>query len=385
MLSVLYIINSLRTGGAEKSLTEIALHNSLNRSSFIVLTEETDLTRELMNKGVTVHCLNRKDKMGFKDTVQQILPLIRAIKPDIIHSTFLRSDLVARKLRKILDVPVVNSFVSNSYSEDRYSHLSPLSRLKLKYFEWLDKRTASGVDCFISNSETIKVSNSKWLKVSPDKVRVIHRGRNAKKILSVTEADKEMLRKELGLSHEKVVLNVGRLIPSKAQDELIRAFAKIINKHPDSVLLIAGRGRFLPQLESLITELGVGRNVRLLGRRDDVPALLGIAHVFAFPTYVEGLPGSLIEAMMARKVIICSDIEENQECVSPDEAIIIKKGDVDSMARNLDGVLSDLAKYEKMAERAQARALEHFEIGKIVTQYNRAYAEILASFRGKGR
>jgi len=142
-------------------------------------------------------------------------------------------------------------------------------------------------------------------------------------------------------------------------------------------VVIAGEGGYRKTLENAIAAYQLQDKVQLLGNRNDIPVLLSLAAVFVFPTHYEGLPGALIEAMMAKKIIVCSDIAENKECVTNEEAVFFKKGDVADLENKLELVLSNLADYNKLAQNAQKVAFDTFSIESIVNQYNQTYESLM--------
>ena len=108
------------------------------------------------------------------------------------------------------------------------------------------------------------------------------------------------------------VLMVARLDPIKDQATLLRAFAAA--NHPGWQLQLVGEGPGRPRLETLATELGLDPAQVFLGRRRDIPKLLGLADLFAFSTTpAEGFGIVLIEAMAAGLPIIASDVPACRE------------------------------------------------------------------------
>ncbi|MEO5968023.1 MAG: glycosyltransferase [Ferruginibacter sp.] len=379
-MKVLYIIDSFGTGGAEKSLLEITSANSRVNSYFLALhNSKSDITLP-ENKNVKIIKLNIPRKTSFSDIVKKVIPYINEFKPDIIHSTLYESDMIARKLKKHFKIPIINSLVSNSYSAERYAKLNFVDKLKLKYSEYLNRFTANA-DMYFSNSETIKKSNSKTLKINADKIKVIYRGRDPHKIKDVSLIQIQELREALNLGDKKVILNVSRLLKLKGQDELIKAFSIVYKDYPNYVLLIAGEGPFKSQLAKLITDLGLEDKVFLLGNRTDIPVLLNIADVFAYPSHVEGLPGALIEAMFAGKLIVCSDIPENQECVTNKEATFFRKGNIQEMSEILANALKGDKSFEQKKEIARETAFQKFDIASIANQYYDTYKEIISNYK----
>lgn len=375
---VLYLIDTLAIGGAEKSLVDIAIHNTYFESIFITIYKGDGLVSLLKQNNIEVHQLNNSFRYEFDTVVTQLLPLIDNIKPDIIHSTLFRSDIIARKLKKHRNIPLISSFVNNTYLRERYQTLTLLGKMKLYGCQLLDMWSAKQVDLFISNSATIKETNSKALCIKKDKVKVIYRGRSSKKFDSITVQESNELRLKLNLEVDtKILLNVSRLLDRKGQLELLISYAEIVNEHSNTKLLIAGEGAFRTKLEEAIDNLQLRGKVILLGNVDYIPLLLNIADIFIFPSHYEGLPGALIEAMFAKKIIICSDIGENKECVSENEAVFFKTHDIEELTSKINMVLKDLKKYEPMAVNAQKAAITKFDLVNVINQYNETYQNLL--------
>lgn len=123
---------------------------------------------------------------------------------------------------------------------------------------------------------------------------------------------------EFGLSeHARIFLNVGELITRKNQETAIKAFAKANIRN--SYLLICGIGQEQSSLMKLIEDLHLEKRVLLLGYRNDIVNLMKLADVFVFPSFQEGLPVALMEAMASGLPCICSDIRGNDDLISDGE------------------------------------------------------------------
>lgn len=373
---VLFLIDTLNSGGAEKSLVEMAIKFKDITPVFLHVYKGEFLKDILIKNGIKVISLNLEGKYRFNKAKNEILRIIDEIKPDVIHSTLIRSDLISRKLKSKIYIPLINSFVSNSYKKERYQKLSLLRKLKLRYIEFLDKRSASKVDLFISNSKNIAKDNSKVLNLSADKIVVIPRGRDINLFNISTERIKEK-RNELKIGNKRVLLNVGRLIESKGQLDLIMAYSNVVVHFPNTVLLIAGEGPLRNQLEVEIKKLKLDGNIKLLGNRLDVPELLALSEIFIFPSYVEGMSGSLIEAMMSKTNILASDIPENVECFPPSINQFFEKGNIQEMESAILSYLENTGNYKNgILEEMFNYSLENFEINKVVAQYERVYKSL---------
>ena len=374
MIRVLYIIDTLVIGGAEKSLIEITTRFKNVEPIFIQIYKGDTQIERLKSAGIKVYALNLVEKYGYKRAVAQIIPIIHETKPDIIHSTLHRSDMISRRLKKKFKIPIINSFVSNSYHEDRYSNLSFDKKLKLKIIQYLDKSSAKNVDLFISNSQIIKKDNARKLNIPLDKIKVISRGRSSKNYI-FNDVEKENYKLKLGFSNKYIFLNVGRLIESKGQLDLINAYAKIKVKNLNTLLLIAGEGIYREVLEKEIRRLDLEKHVFLLGNRDDVPKLLAISDVFVFPTYLEGMPGSLIEAMFSKIQILCSNIPENRECMPANFSKYFNPGDISRLIDLMSNSMQNLN--DNDIQVIYEYAIQNFEIYNIVKKYEDTYCKLL--------
>lgn len=376
-MKVLYLIDSLEGYGAERSLVEIAININGIQPVFVHLYNGSALRPVLEEQGIKVYSLNIDSKYAYSKAVELLIPVMEIEKPKIIHSTLFRADMIARKLKHFFpQVLLVGSLVSNSYGRSRYGQLSLLAGLKLFLIQIKDRRTTDKVDFFISNSHTIKNTNSRALSVPHDKIKVIYRGRSMGKSGAGKSKKLGQLSRDLGLAGKKVFLNVGRLHQGKGQADLLQAFKPVSETFEDALLLIAGEGSYRIELERIISDLGLQEKVQLLGYREDVEDILAVADYFVFPSYYEGLPGALIEAIIAEKPLVISDIGENRECVPPGKALFFKPGNIKEMTAKMKEAV-DIPDWQERTMSSLDHARKNFDIKKVSRQYESFYKDIL--------
>ncbi len=375
----MYVIDTLYSAGAERSLLEITKRFKEIEPVFVHIYKTDTLKEEFLSSGLKVYSLGVEGEWSMKEAEKKLTEVYKLEKPDIIHSTLFRSDIVTRRLKsRFKEIPLISSFVNNSYHSKRYRQENLPGKLKLKIIQLWDSYTSGKVDFFISNSETIKNAKSKDTNVPLDKITVIYRGRDINSFQAINSKDQlNSLKDELGLQGKKVILNVSRLIERKGQKDLIKAMSEVLIQNPDTILLIAGDGVYKEELSSTIDKLNLENNVKLLGRRNDIPALLEIADVFAFPSYYEGLPGALIEAMFSNLLIVCSDIPENMECVDKESALIFQVGNVTAISEKLNRGLIQDESYRSKIQKAKEQAQYKFDIHRISQEYEKYYESIL--------
>lgn len=149
---------------------------------------------------------------------------------------------------------------------------------------------------------------------------------------------RQALRRELDVGpNDLLLIAVGELIPRKNHRLLIRALARLHD--PQIKLVIVGSGA-KDRLEDLAQSLGVSRSIRFLGYRTDIPALLQAADLFVFPSFQEGLPVSLMEAMAAGLPAVCSDIRGNRDLIEDGKGGLLRDPkDPDAFAAAIEKML----------------------------------------------
>ncbi len=108
--------------------------------------------------------------------------------------------------------------------------------------------------------------------------------------------ERALTRRSLGLERAFIVGHVGRFDVAKNHAFILKVFREVLARVPEARLLLVGDGDTRPSVEALIADYGLEEQVILLGTRHDVPSLLQAMDVFLFPSLLEGLGISLIEA-----------------------------------------------------------------------------------------
>ena len=359
---VLFLIDGLQVGGAERSLLVLGQHLMDFQPIVMVLSDSLALQPEFENSGIQVEVVPLPRNYRFRKHAKTIKPLVDSLNPAIIHSSLFHADMILRYLDTT--AKKVTGLVSAMYSDGRLNQLPWQTRQKVRLLKQLDCWTSSRIDLFISNSNTIRNNYVSDLGYKPEKVKVIYRGRRIKLPNSIIQKKVNQF------------LFIGRLIPSKGLETAIKAFEKLSRKHPHLIFKIAGEGPKRDALNKLIQSLGLEEKVTLLGQVNDIDSLLAESSFFIFPTHYEGLPGALIEAMLSKIPIICSDIPENKECVDESMCLFHRVGDSEDLAIQMERALA-LTDWKERTQRASIFAVEHFNIEKIAKRYEEVYMDLL--------
>lgn len=182
---------------------------------------------------------------------------------------------------------------------------------------------------------------------------------------------------ELGLPEGAfAVLSVGELNHNKNHETVIRALARL--NDGGIHYLICGQGPLENHLRNLIRELGLESQVHLLGFRKDIPAICKASDVFVQPSFREGLPVALMEAMAAGLPAVCSDIRGNSDLIENGKGgYLIKPGDVDGFAAALDEIHHDNGLREVFIQNSRNR-ISSYSMDQVMDRMDHIYGTAMS-------
>jgi glycosyltransferase EpsD len=162
------------------------------------------------------------------------------------------------------------------------------------------------------------------------------------------EVNKLEKRKSIGINEDDfMVISVGELNKNKNHQVIIRAIARLKNQKIKYVL--CGIGPLETELRELADELGLQHQVKFLGFRKDVPDLMKVADLFAFPSYREGLSLSLMEAMASGLPVVCSEIRGNIDLIEDGMGgFLVDENDFLVISERVEYLIENIEKRESM-------------------------------------
>jgi glycosyltransferase involved in cell wall biosynthesis len=191
----------------------------------------------------------------------------------------------------------------------------------------------------------------------------------------------DQLRRELGLGTSPVVITVTRMTRHKGIPTLLKAAAMVHQVRPDVKFLLVGPRESEGPLA--VTQAEIDQHapyVVATGPRSDVPALLKLADLFAFPTeYREGVPRALLEAALAGLPIVSTSMPGCCEVVRDGwSGFLVPPHAPDCLASRIIDLLGERKTAKIMADRAEQLVAEKFSLRMIVARHVALYAELLA-------
>ncbi|MFF0990258.1 glycosyltransferase family 4 protein [Kocuria nitroreducens] len=173
---------------------------------------------------------------------------------------------------------------------------------------------------------------------------------------------------------DPVVMSTGRLMRLKGQRDLIEAAALLKPVHPTVQVVILGEGELRRDLEDLAAERGLAGSVHLPGHQEEARMLLDAADVFALPSWAEGMPLALIEAMEAGLPVVATQVTGSTEVVAHGETgLLVPAGDAEMLAAALAELLADGERRALYGAAGHRRYLRHFTVEDMVTRTRAVY------------
>ena len=191
--------------------------------------------------------------------------------------------------------------------------------------------------------------------------------------------DASLMREELGIGDEPLVVTALRLIEGKSPDLLVSAFARVLEVVPDAKLVIAGSGQEEDNLSRQIQDLNITGSVFMVGRleKEKVAQLMAAADVFVLPSKIESFGLTLLEASAAGLPVVCSNAGGITEVFRDGfNALLCPPGDDNAMAKAIIRLLQD----KELAKSISANAVEtagNFTWERTAEQTLQVYKEVL--------
>ena len=348
-MKVLFCINKLGSGsgigGAERLVVDdinemlkrgisVRLLTFKNESKFS-LSSESKLDKKYWS---TIHFSTPFNIFAWVKTYQYI----KEEKPDVVFSHLWFSNGIIRIICKIAGVRNVISFEHNVYDAVKTEKMYVVDRFLNR---WCKKIVA------VSNA----VKNSLIEHgIDENRIIVIHNGID---IYKYNKKPNPKIKEDLSIPQDAFIfLTIGRLIPQKGIDVLLKAFAKIQN---NPHLIIVGSGIEEENLKKLAKELGVESRVSFLGIRHDIPDVLATSNCFILSSRYEGLGIVVLEAMAASKPIIISDFEAGKDMIDNNvSGLIIKRENVEELSSAMMKLMSDVSLRENLSKKAFEKVQE---------------------------
>jgi glycosyltransferase involved in cell wall biosynthesis len=228
------------------------------------------------------------------------------------------------------------------------------------------------VDRYLAVSGAVKEELVAKLGWPEKRIEVVHNGVIVP--ADPPQPDQALRRNMTGGSEGAVVLVPARLTAQKGQSVLLRAAPAIAGAH----FVFAGDGPDRAALAALASQLGLDGRVTFLGRRRDVPELIAAADLVVLPSWYEGLPLAVLEAMAAGRPVIASRLPGIQEIITEGaDGVLFEPGDPADLARAIGQLLANPSEARRLGAAARRTVADRFSADAMGDRVGQVYAALL--------
>jgi len=357
-MKTLQILPSLDVGGVERGVIDLARAVKSRGDEIIVISSGGPLVAQLHKLGVTHYTLPVHKKSLFSlYLVNRIAAIIRQERVDVVHARSRVPGWLAWLACRKTQTPFVTT-CHGYYSNHMLSSIMGWGKRVIVISRIIGRHM---IDDF---------------RVSPDRIRLIHRG------IDLTQfqfhPDKYLEKKTV-----LRIVNIGRLSPIKGQIEFLKAVHRLRYENISVEVLIVGsegkgKTRYTAQIEETIKQLGLSSCVKLTGTRRDIPEILAEADLLVLSTLVpEAFGRVIVEAGAVGTAVIATRVGGVLDIIDDGKnGLLVHPGDVDGLSKAMAALLKNPELCRSFAQRLRTKIEINFSLNQMVEKTLAVYREV---------
>jgi glycosyltransferase involved in cell wall biosynthesis len=301
----------------------------------------------------------------------------------LIHANFFMSGLVASKIKKAFDVPFVITF--HALGLVRKIHQKDMDKFPEKRID-IERMLVKEADRIIAECPQDKEDLIRLYNACPEKIKIVPCGFSNKEFFPI---DKSYARKYLNLPPDKkIVLQLGRMVPRKGVDNVIRAMAEIKEKESFLLVIVGGEHEDpdpslspeLARLQKLAAECGIESSVFFTGRkqREILKYYYAAADIFLTTPWYEPFGITPLEAMACGTPVIGANVGGIKYTVEDGETgLLVPPHAPTALAKKIEQLITDEELLRTMQINSLRRVKTHFTWAGVAVSCDRLYQQVV--------
>jgi glycosyltransferase involved in cell wall biosynthesis len=299
-------------------------------------------------------------------SIYKIYTLCRKERFDVLHVHTPIAAVLGRIAGKLAGVPII------IYTAHGFYFHEGMPRWKYRIFVGLERTCGRITDyLFTQSSEDAKTAVAEGIAQN-SRALAIGNGVNTR-IFSPSAEVRATIRADLGFANGDFVVGViARLVKEKGLGEFLEAATIVGERFPQARFLLVGERLASDHNASIEVELArakavLGPRLIALGYRADVADLLNAMDAFCLPSYREGMPRSIIEAMMIALPVIATNIRgSREEVIDGETGILVPTKSVSALASAMEAFVSSPTTARRMGAAGRQRALDLYDEDRVI-------------------
>ncbi|MBA2749110.1 MAG: glycosyltransferase family 4 protein [Tatlockia sp.] len=337
---------------------------------------------ELQQQGYIIHPLKIERRISIfsnLNSIYQLVKLIRKNKYDLIHVHTPIASVLARIAAKIAGAKRVVYTAHGFYFHDN------MPRKQYRFYYMVEKLSGLLTNLILTQSREDLAIAEKTGLCSPQKLRYLGNGVNIERfcLSNLNRECQQQRKRDLKLpDFVPIIATTGRITAEKGYLELVKALVKLRSQLNVHLLVIGGqlsseRDAFQSQLNSFIQEHNLEDCVTFTGLCSDIPELLGLVDVFTLPSYREGLPRSILEAMAMELPVVATDIRGCREAVIHNQTgLIVPPQNSNQLAEALSTILTNTQLKKSFGKAGRQRVEAEYDERFVFERLAQSYKEL---------
>ncbi len=336
-MHIAMFISALTKGGAQRVMINLADYFVESGHQVTMVTQYRRENEYLLNpkvkrviSDISEEEITSNRIANFKRRFCKLRKIWKEEKPDVILSFIGKNNMMAILTAKGLSVPVAVSV----RGEPKEEYYNTWMRLAAKFL--------------FGYAQGVILQTRRCFSFFPAKVQ-------KKAVILRNPVSSSFFGKSYDREREKTIVAVGRVDKNKNHEMLIRAFAQIADEFPDYQVLIYGDGDERSYLQNLVQELGLSEQIKLPGSIDHVSEVIYKAGIFVLTSHTEGVPNTLIEAMLMGMPVISTDCPcggPAELIINNENGILIPVNDTEALKESLRMLIQDKELAQRLGNNA---------------------------------
>lgn len=364
-MKILYIIESLTSGGKERrlmSLIQKMLEKDEVKIEIIILSKDIHY-RDIFNWNLKIHFFKRnilKDKM----ILLKFNSVLKSFQPDVVHCW---DNIAAFHFAPICNfkrIPFLNSMISTAPPK--------LSRFSKRFFFNVISYPFS--DVILSNSKAGLYS----FRVPKNKGKCIHNGFDLERTRIKTSENS--IREKFGIKTKNIVGMTGAFHDRKDYNTFIKAANLVLKSKEDVTFVAIGDGPNLNKIKNSIEKDSLP-SFKFVGKQDDIESIVNTFTIGVLATFTEGISNAIMEYMSFEKPVIATSGGGTNELVIDNESgFLVEPKNINQLADKIIFLLENPKVADQMGSRGRLRIENHFSIDKMIERFYCLYKDFDKSF-----
>jgi glycosyltransferase involved in cell wall biosynthesis len=365
-IGVLHVVDCLNVGGTERQLFELV--RRLDRARFRPLVacfkSGGELLPKLTELGLVPVEFPLRGSLVQPNTAWQIARMARLCKRErvsVVHAHDFYSNVIGVAAASMAGIASIAS------RRDLAHWLSGTQRRALRV-------TCRLADVVVANAAAVADQTARELGVSDDKLTIVPNGIDVARFDLEAFRTPDPLLPAAAMEVPRVAMVASMHRPDKGHDDLLRAAALLKQRGRRAHWLLVSDGALRAALQADARALGLDDDVLFLGRRDDVPSVLVRSDLVVHPSWSEGFPNAVLEAMCAARPVVATRVGGIPEVmVDGDTGLLVDPHAPEALAAALERLLDDPLAAHAMGLRGRRRVESVYSLDKMCRAVERIY------------